>query len=290
MEFNEHFPLHQQPLLAEEELMETMADRALRMLRAGITTARDLGGRNFAALSLREKIRQKRVPGPRLLCAGQPLTAPKGHCHQWGGEARDIQGHSGRSRRSRDIQAPGIGHEQVFLSFCEAGSVEEALKVVERQAGHRYGTHIEGSIALETLKGRAQVQNGADWIKVVEKAAEHSRPVAAHAHGAKGVIAAVEAGCRTVEHCTWIAKAGDWGCVNQKTVEERLLLQDGDVGKKISRLLLLSYVSSAQVMRREVNLGIDFVGQGWATGSLGTNKAKNCWASWQREKMCIMSS
>jgi hypothetical protein len=33
-------------------------------------------------------------------------------------------------------------------------------------------------------------------------------------------------------------------------------------------------------VRRDVNLGIDFVGQGWATGSLGTNKAKNCWAPW----------
>lgn len=33
-------------------------------------------------------------------------------------------------------------------------------------------------------------------------------------------------------------------------------------------------------VRKDVNLGIDFVGQGWATGSLGTNKAKNCWAPW----------
>lgn len=190
MEFSEHFPLHQQPVLSAEELMESMAERGQRMLRAGITTARDLGGRNFAALRLREEIRQGHLLGPRLLCAGQPLTAPKGHCHQWGGEA---------------------------------GSMEEALTVVERQ-----------------------VLNGADWIKVmatggmrtpgtnveeaafstdflvevVQKAAEHGRPVAAHAHGAKGVIAAVAAGCRTVEHCTWIAKAGDWGCVNEKTIED----------------------------------------------------------------------
>ena len=35
---------------------------------------------------LREEIRQGHLLGPRLLCAGQPLTAPKGHCHQWGGE------------------------------------------------------------------------------------------------------------------------------------------------------------------------------------------------------------
>ena len=36
--------------------------------------------------------------------------------------------------------------------------------------------------------------------------------------------------------------------------------------------------SFSRFPRKDVNLGIDFVGQGWATGSLGTNKAKNCWA------------
>ena len=35
MEFSEHFPLHDQPLLTDTELMESMAERALRMLRAG---------------------------------------------------------------------------------------------------------------------------------------------------------------------------------------------------------------------------------------------------------------
>jgi len=35
--------------------------------------------------------------------------------------------------------------------------------------------------------------------------------------------------------------------------------------------------------QRDVNNGIDFVGQGWATGSLGTNKAKNCWVKAPQE-------
>ncbi|CAK9039163.1 Probable glycosidase C21B10.07 [Durusdinium trenchii] len=35
--------------------------------------------------------------------------------------------------------------------------------------------------------------------------------------------------------------------------------------------------------QREVNNNIDFVGQGWATGSLGTNKAKNCWVKAPQE-------
>ncbi|CAE7678013.1 unnamed protein product [Symbiodinium sp. CCMP2456] len=35
--------------------------------------------------------------------------------------------------------------------------------------------------------------------------------------------------------------------------------------------------------QREVNNGIDFVGQGWAAGSTGTNKAKNCWVKAPQE-------
>ena len=49
-EFDERYPLHEQPVLSDSELLEAMAGRALRMVRCGITTARDLGGRDFAAL------------------------------------------------------------------------------------------------------------------------------------------------------------------------------------------------------------------------------------------------
>ncbi|CAK9065843.1 unnamed protein product [Durusdinium trenchii] len=190
IEFSEHFPLHNQPFLTTSELMESMAERALRMVRCGITTARDLGGRNFAALSLRDEIRQKRRFGPRLLCAGQPLTTPKGHCHQWGGEA---------------------------------GSLEEAFAVVERQVLH--GADWIKVMATGGMRTPGtNVEEAAfssDFLsEVVQKASASKRPVAAHAHGAAGVIAAVQAGCRTVEHCTWIAKAGQWGCVDDTTIKE----------------------------------------------------------------------
>ena len=29
-----------------------------------------------------------------------------------------------------------------------------------------------------------------------------------------------QAGCRTIEHCSWIAKAGQWGCVDEDTVQD----------------------------------------------------------------------
>ena len=36
----------------------------------------------------------------------------------------------------------------------------------------------------------------------------------------EGVLEPHQAGCRTVEHCTWIAKAGQWGCVDDTTIKE----------------------------------------------------------------------
>src|SRR5258706_5683433 len=73
---------------ASSDPLDAMAARARAMLAAGITTARDLGGPEFGALELRDRIARGEIPGPRLLCAGQPLTSPKGHCWYWGGEAR----------------------------------------------------------------------------------------------------------------------------------------------------------------------------------------------------------
>ena len=73
---------------ATSDSAEAMAARALAMAAAGITTARDLGGPDFAPLALRDRIARGESVGPRLLCAGQPLTSPRGHCWYWGGEAR----------------------------------------------------------------------------------------------------------------------------------------------------------------------------------------------------------
>ena len=71
----------------EDEGWAAMEERALAMVRAGITTARDLGGGAWRELELRDRIGAGELPGPRLLCAGQPITSPAGHCHFWGGEA-----------------------------------------------------------------------------------------------------------------------------------------------------------------------------------------------------------
>ena len=65
------------------EIREKMLGRAERMVRAGLTTARDLGGGEWLELELRDRINRGEIIGPRLLCAGQPVTSIAGHCHFW---------------------------------------------------------------------------------------------------------------------------------------------------------------------------------------------------------------
>src|SRR5512143_11516 len=59
--------------VANESLAMTTlraAGRARRMVQAGITTARDLGGREYVELAVRDLIRAGELDGPKLLCAG----------------------------------------------------------------------------------------------------------------------------------------------------------------------------------------------------------------------------
>ena len=62
-----------------------MAGRAGRMLRSGVTAARDCGARGGLDLLLRDAITAGELPGPRLAVSGSPLTIADGHCHYLGG-------------------------------------------------------------------------------------------------------------------------------------------------------------------------------------------------------------
>jgi imidazolonepropionase-like amidohydrolase len=71
----------------DNALSDRMEAAAIRALRAGVTTVRDLGDRNYLSLDL-----AKRFPAaalPRIVAAGPPVTTIGGHCYFLGGEAED---------------------------------------------------------------------------------------------------------------------------------------------------------------------------------------------------------
>lgn len=173
-----------EPLVAlgqsdDEELLAAMRDRARQLLNAGITSARDLGDRNGLALRLAAEIADGSAPGPRLISAGTPLTPPGGHCHFLGGEV-----------------AGADGIRELVRANIDAGA--KVIKVMETGGGlTKDGPQIwERQFTPE------------DLAVAVDEAHRGGVPVAAHAHGTEGIIAAVQAEVDTIEHCTWMAPGG----------------------------------------------------------------------------------
>ncbi|MEM9174963.1 MAG: amidohydrolase family protein [Myxococcota bacterium] len=155
-----------------------VARRAAAMLAAGITTTRDCGGGRYMEHALRGAVDAGQRPGPRILCCGQPITSPGGHCHFWGCEVAD----------DAEIDAK-------VAAQIEAGS--DWIKVM-----------ATGGVFTPGTKARDTQFDAAALARVVRAAAAGGRAVAAHCHGTEGIAHAVRAGVRTIEHASFAGPDG----------------------------------------------------------------------------------
>ncbi|MEU6353107.1 amidohydrolase family protein [Streptomyces sp. NPDC047072] len=164
---------------SDEKLLEDMRRRAEQLLSSGVTTVRDLGDRNGLALRLDGEISRGGTSGPRIVSSGTPATPPGGHCHFLGGEVSGVDQVRDLVRRNL---AAGAGVIKAMVTG--GGLTKDGPKSWQSQ------------FTPEELRA------------LVDEAHKAGVPVAAHAHGADGIAAAVEAGVDTVEHCTWMTADG----------------------------------------------------------------------------------
>ncbi len=157
-------------------LSDHMAAAAIRALRAGVTTVRDLGDRNFLSLALREQLPHATLP--HILAAGPPVTTQGGHCYFLGGEA---EGEPALRRAVRERAERGCDVVKVMVS---GGNLTPGSRPHESQYD------------LAALRA------------IIDEAHNAGLPVAAHAHGAQAVADAVEAGFDTLEHVTFFTADG----------------------------------------------------------------------------------
>ncbi|MFE5908721.1 amidohydrolase family protein [Streptomyces wedmorensis] len=163
----------------DEALFGDMKAHAEQLLSIGVTTARDLGDRNGLALRLGEQIAAGTIDGPRIVSAATPVTPPGGHCWFLGGEVSGID----------EIRS-------LVKSNIAAGA--KVIKVMETGGGLTKG----GAKSWESQFFPDEL------AALVDEAHQAGLPVAAHAHGTDGIVAAVEAGVDTIEHCTWMTPTG----------------------------------------------------------------------------------
>src|ERR1700733_6176744 len=182
-----HTHLTMDPKFGYEELglslpRETLigAKNARLTLQAGFTTVRNVGASGYTDVALRDAINAGDVPGPRMLVSGPPLSITGGHCdndflpfeyHASSEGAAD--GVENVQHKTREI----IKYGADLIKVCATGGV---LSLGDNPQASQY--------TLEEMKA------------IVADAHRLGRKVAAHAHGAQGVIWASEAGVDSVEH------------------------------------------------------------------------------------------
>ena len=176
-----HLELHGFADTYQENLVEDKV-RTLRAakemadtLKAGFTTVRNVGSANRIDLAVKAGIDQGYCPGPRIRAAGRIISMTCSGTEYFDGMYRIADGVDDCRKAAREQLRAGA----------------DMLKVMATGAVMNPGG-VPGAVQFDEDEIRAVVEEGL-------KLGKHT---AAHAHAAQGIINAVNAGVRTIEHGT----------------------------------------------------------------------------------------
>ncbi len=161
--------------------------QAADALAAGFTSIREVGG---FGVYLARAVDEGTVPGPTVYGAGAMLSTTGGH-----GDLHDFP-----VEVVMELAAQGGP-----MHLCDG--VPECLRAVRlqlRKNARVIKVHASGGV-LSDLDHPVHQQFSDDELRaIVQEAARAGRIVAAHCHGKPGIMAAVAAGVRTIEHGTFL--------------------------------------------------------------------------------------
>lgn len=157
---------------SECELALDGAINAERMVRNGITTIRDCGGKAFETLAIRDYINSGKLIGPRILCSGTPLKVIGGH-------------------------EPGVDFTGPYEARAKVRAfLHEGVDFIKAMVTGGLGKAGEDPGAVEMVQEELSA--------IVSEAKRHGKNVACHCHSREGMELIVEAGASSVEHSTYL--------------------------------------------------------------------------------------
>jgi imidazolonepropionase-like amidohydrolase len=157
-------------------------------LEAGFTTVRNVGSRGYDDVGLRQAIENGFVVGPRIVTATYAIGSTGGHCDS------TFFPPSMAQKSPAVIDNPEAGRQMVrqlrkygaqLIKICATGGVFS-----------RGDTPGAQQLTLEEIKA------------IVDEAHMSGMKVAAHAHGASGIKAAILGGVDTIEHASLVDDEG----------------------------------------------------------------------------------
>ncbi len=161
---------------------------ARRTLEAGFTSVREMGGLGtFLGRSIEEGV----VVGPNVYGSGSALSMTAGH--------GDL--HSLDLELARRLGVRLLGEDNIVdgPDECRAG-----VRRMLRLGAKVIKIHASGGVMSELDDPHLPQFSNEELVAIVDEAARMERIVGAHCHGKRGIMAALEAGVKTIEHGTYL--------------------------------------------------------------------------------------
>ncbi|MBB5340650.1 metal-dependent hydrolase family protein [Tunturiibacter gelidoferens] len=153
-------------------------------LEAGFTTVRNVGANDFTDVALRDEINAGHIPGPHMQVSGPALGITGGHMDE--------------NLLPYEYHVHGEG-------------VADGIPAVQHQVREniKYGADLikigaTGGVLSKGDDPQASQYTLEEMQAIVADAHRLGRKVAAHAHGAQGILFATEAGVDSIEHGSYI--------------------------------------------------------------------------------------
>ncbi len=157
-------------------------------LEAGFTSVRNVGSENYDDVGLKQAIDEGFVPGPRITPAGYAIGSTGGHCDS------TFFPPSMAQKEPSVIDSPDQGRQMVRQMHKYGAQV---IKICATGGVFSHGdTPGAQQLTLEEIKA------------IVDEAHRTGMKVAAHAHGADGIKAAILGGVDTIEHASLVDDEG----------------------------------------------------------------------------------
>jgi imidazolonepropionase-like amidohydrolase len=179
----------------DDILLLQAAKNARTLLHSGVTTLRENGAKGKVAFSLREGIRRRLAPGPRMVICGRPIAITGGHMGYFGSEA---DGEAAVRAEVRKLLKEGADY----------------IKIVASGGSTRTSDPNRASYTV------------AELVAMTDEAHRHGKLTAAHCTSALSVQNCLDADVDMIIHCIFnepdgsyryrpdlverLAKAGAW--------------------------------------------------------------------------------
>jgi imidazolonepropionase-like amidohydrolase len=178
--FDPYFELSMTP--AKEAIIGV--ENAKVTLEAGFTTVRNVGANSFTDVALRDEINAGHIPGPHMQVSGPPLGITGGHMDE------------NLLPEEYHVQGQGVADGIPAVQHMVRENIKYGADLIKIGA--------TGGVLSKGDDPQASQYTLEEMQVIVADAHRLGRKVAAHAHGAQGILWATEAGVDSIEHGSYI--------------------------------------------------------------------------------------